>query len=87
MRRTYLRGHNNILQRLLIHTAGFNLGLLLRTLFGVGTPRGLQGNANPLLGSLNWLVVALDEIVRSIAATMRSLIADAPASRPSWRAV
>ena len=86
MRRTYLRGHNNILKRLLIHTAGFNLGLLLRTLFGVGTPRGLQGNANPLLGSLNWLLVALDDVVRSIVATTRSLVAKAPAFRPSWRA-
>ena len=86
MRRTYLRGHNNILKRLLIHTAGFNLGLLLRTLFGVGTPRGLQGNANPLLGSLNWLVVALDEVVQSIVATTRSLVAKAPAFPPSWRA-
>ena len=86
MRRTYLRGHNNILKRLLIHTAGFNLGLLLRTLFGVGTPRGLQGNANPLLGSLNWLVVALDEIVQSIVATTRSLVAKAPAFPLSWRA-
>ena len=86
MRRTYLRGHNNILKRLLIHTAGFNLGLLLRTLFGVGTPRGLQGNANPLLGSLNWLVVALDEVAQSIVATTRSLVAKAPAFRPSWRA-
>lgn len=43
MRRVYLRGHTNIRKRLLIHTAGFNLGLLMRQLIGVGTPRGLQG--------------------------------------------
>ena len=43
MRRVYLRGHTNILKRLLIHTGGFNLGLLMRQLIGVGTPRGLQG--------------------------------------------
>ena len=43
LRRTHLRGHANILKRLLIHTAGFNLGLVMRTLFGIGTPRGLQG--------------------------------------------
>jgi hypothetical protein len=43
MRRVYLRGHTNIRKRLLIHTAGFNLGLLIRRLIGVGTPRGLQG--------------------------------------------
>jgi transposase len=43
MRRTHLRGHENILKRLLIHAGGFNLGLLLRSLLGIGTPRGLQG--------------------------------------------
>jgi hypothetical protein len=43
MRRVHLRGHANIRKRLLIHTAGFNLGLLMRQLIGVGTPRGLQG--------------------------------------------
>lgn len=43
LRRTYLRGHENIRKRLLIHVAGFNLGLLLRKLSGVGTPRSLQG--------------------------------------------
>lgn len=34
MRRTHLRHHENIAQRLLVHIAGFNLGLLMRKLFG-----------------------------------------------------
>jgi len=42
MRRTHLRKHDNILKRLLIHAAGFNLGLILRGLIGFGTARGLQ---------------------------------------------
>jgi transposase len=42
MRRTHVRGHTNILKRLLIHAGGFNLGLLLRALLGVGTPRGFE---------------------------------------------
>jgi transposase len=42
MRRTHLRGHGNILKRLLVHVAGCNLGLWMRTLTGVGTPRGLR---------------------------------------------
>ena len=42
LRRVHLRGHNNILKPLLIHACGLNLGLLMRTLYGVGTPRGLQ---------------------------------------------
>ena len=45
MRRTHLRGRPNILKRLLIHVAGFNLGLLMRRVLGFGTARGLQGLA------------------------------------------
>jgi transposase len=52
MRRTHLRGHTNILKRLLVHIGGFNLGLFMRTLFGIGTPRGLQGRAIALLARL-----------------------------------
>jgi len=42
MRRTHLRGHGNILKRLLVHVAGFNLGLVMRTMFGIGKPRRVQ---------------------------------------------
>jgi transposase len=42
MRRVHLRGRGNIIKRLLIQACSFNLGLLMRTLFGVGTPRSLQ---------------------------------------------
>ena len=42
MRRVHLRGRENILKRLLIHIAGFNLSLVLRLMIGKGTPRGLQ---------------------------------------------
>jgi transposase len=49
MRRTHLRGHRNILKRLLIHVAAFNLSLILRQQLGVGTPRSLQGLRNRLI--------------------------------------
>ena len=39
MRRLFLRGRENILKRLLVHDAGFNLSLLMRASLGVGTPR------------------------------------------------
>ena len=55
MRRTHLRGHANILKRLFVHSGGFNLGLMMRTLIGVGTPRGLQGR----LATLMAVVIAL----------------------------
>jgi len=43
MRRTYLRGRKNILKRILIHVSALNLGLMMRSAFGIGTPRTLQG--------------------------------------------
>lgn len=43
MRRTHLRHHDNIAKRLLIHVGGFNLGLVMRRLTGIGKPRRLQG--------------------------------------------
>jgi transposase len=52
MRRTHLRGHTNILKRLLIHAGGFNLGLVMRHLIGVGTPRGLQGRLAAVMATL-----------------------------------
>ena len=52
MRRTHLRGHTNVLKRLLIHAGGFNLGLVMRQLIGVGTPRGLQGRVGAVLATL-----------------------------------
>ena len=48
MRRVHLRGHPNIRKRLLVHVAGCNLGLLMRHLIGVGTPRSLQGRPEAL---------------------------------------
>lgn len=52
MRRTHLRGHENILKRLLIHAGAFNLGLVMRHELGVGTPRGLQDRGNAVFAVL-----------------------------------
>jgi len=38
MRRTWLRGRENVHKRYLVHVAGYNLGILTCALFGVGTP-------------------------------------------------
>jgi transposase len=62
MRRVYLRGHTNILKRVLIHTGGFNLGLLMRQLIGVGTPRGLQGRVHALMAALLTLFGSLSAL-------------------------
>jgi len=70
MRRTHLRGHTNILKRLLIHAAGFNLGLVMRTSIGVGTPRGLQGALRALLGSLARLTISLRALLDDLTAEL-----------------
>lgn len=49
MRRTWLRGHDNVHKRYLIHVAGFNLGILMRALFGCGTPRAARSGSQALL--------------------------------------
>ena len=52
MRRVHLRGRENILKRLLIQGAAFNLSLILRKIMGVGKPRRLQGLSLPLIRQL-----------------------------------
>ena len=57
LRRVHLRGHANVLQRLLVHLCGLNLRLLMRHLTGVGTPRNLQGRARTCLDALTCALV------------------------------
>ena len=63
MRRVHLRGHTNIRKRLLIHAGGFNLGLLMRQLIGVGTPRGLQGRLIAVAALLFARIRALSDVI------------------------
>src|SRR5690606_19384959 len=44
MRRLHLRGRQNILKRLLVHGAAFNLGLVMRSRHGAGKPRRTKGH-------------------------------------------
>ena len=56
MRRTHLRGRQNILKRQLIHVGAFNLSLVLRKLMGAGTPREWKNRSGVLiLRLLLWL--------------------------------
>ena len=57
MRRVHLRGKDNIAKRALIHAAAFNLSLILRQIFGVGTARQ-AANLATAAGFLFLLLVA-----------------------------
>ena len=83
LRRVHLRGHANVRKRLLVHVCGSNLGLPMRELTGVGTPRRLQGRARALLDALiralsrPWRLVALSGAVRPFDPRDSSWIAPA----------
>jgi transposase len=49
MRRAWLRGRENLHKRYLIHVAGFNLGVLMRAIYGQGTPREAADAAYALI--------------------------------------
>jgi transposase len=52
MRRVHLQHRKNILKRLLIHGAAFNLSLILRKVLGAGTPRGFGDLHRGLLAAI-----------------------------------
>ena len=79
MRRTHLRGHENILKRLLIHVGAFNLSLIFRSLLGSGTPRELRNRESALLLLLLWLFPGPSRLVRPTSSFPRS------ARFHSWR--
>lgn len=64
MRRVHVRGHDNILKRLVIHAAGFNLSLIMRKVHGIGKPRALQG----LRAALFAVLVAVLTLLRWLEA-------------------
>lgn len=74
MRRTHLRGHEKIHKRQLIHAAAANMGLLMRTLLGAGTPRGLAERRG-VIEELNGAGAALHRAAPKTAAAFRTAAA------------
>ena len=62
MRRVYLRGRENVLKRVLLQVGALNLSLVMRQLFGKGTPRGLQDLSSDFL--LSYLGLWLEILSR-----------------------
>lgn len=90
MRRTHLRGHENILKRVLIHAGAFNLGLLIRSMLGVGTPRGLQGRLAAVIAMVlafisatqrRWteITVRVIEAIRGLVTLVSTLVVNSSA--------
>lgn len=83
MRRTHLRGHENILKRLLVHAGAFNLGLLMRKAFGRGTPRGLQGRQFDA-GALEITLGTLLDGLWTLRTRFRRLLQPLPPALPTY---
>ena len=91
LRRMHLRKHDNILKRLLVHNAGFNLGLLMRKTFGVGSPRSLQGRlaalflcfVTLLMRVLAHLMVSIRSVTRAVGEFASPLLR-IPPHRLTW---
>jgi len=81
MRRTHLRGHPNILKRLLVHVAGFNVSLILRRVLSAGTPRGLQDGLKRLAAAF---CAPFGRLYRLLAETARPKTAPAAILTTSW---
>ena len=64
MRRTWLRRRENVHKRYLVNVAGYNFGILMRALFGAGTPREAVNVRFPFL----FLIQAADTITFVIIA-------------------
>jgi hypothetical protein len=74
MRRTWLRGRENVHKRYLIHVAGPNLSILMCRLIGAGTPKEVaaRGRTFPLVGdhALAIFIFTFDEAGRGMLAVI-----------------
>jgi hypothetical protein len=81
MRRVWLKGREKIAKRYLIHTAGFNLGLILRKLTGFGTPRGWADALRALFARQLARARQVGRIILRFALHPRFRTSDAPRER------
>ena len=79
-RRTRLRGRANVAKRYLLQAAGANLALVMRTLYGLGTPRGWADRAQ---AALRALVGSVSVLLRWWSAHLQSMLAFAR-SEAGW---
>ena len=78
MRRAWLRGRQNVHKRYLIHVAGFNLGILMRAMFGQGTPKEAASARRALLflvRSDSTLAIAVISVIDGDTAMLVIIIA------------
>jgi transposase len=89
MRRMYVRGTDNVLKRVLVQAAAFNIGLLLRKLSGWGKPRQAQGRLSGIQALLS-AIFAVHAAYRAVSNSLRrfcSQLFPEIGATPRWRVV
>ena len=84
MRRVHLRGRVNILKRYQVHVAAFNLGIVLRSLIGLGTPRGFQGRKALLANALPLIISSMRDLIRSLLGQLGSFSREPRSTQPLY---
>jgi transposase len=79
-RRTWLRGMEKVQKRYLLAAAAHNIGVLMRKLFQMGTPRGLQKYVDDLFGSARTVYLVCLATWRQIVA-----LAKFQMQRTNWK--
>ena len=85
-RRTWLTGIEDITKRYVIHVAARNLSVVMRKLFGVGTPRALQGGLGALWAAFVLVCAQLtsNRKLRCMSPVFSFSIARTSSNRASW---
>lgn len=89
MRRVYVRGTVNVLKRVLVQAAAFNIGLLLRKLTGWGKPRHAQGRhkAAIALRSALFAIPSAYRVTRSLVTDFAGQTCRGIQALLSWRVI
>lgn len=82
MRRLHLRGQTNILKRYQTHVAAANLGIILRSFIGLGTPRGFQGRKTLLTQALLSFLSSMQRLIHSLLDHLGPLRPQRPLTQP-----
>jgi hypothetical protein len=81
-RRSWIRGLVEVSKRYLLQVAAHNLGLILRKLFGLGTPRGWGSASNALLALAELLFALIRHSWKALVAAAQRAIRISAAPRP-----
>lgn len=82
-RRTWVRGVVNVSKSHLMRAAACDLGIIMLALFGVGTPRTLQGAMGLLFATLLWLLWRRSSLVQGFRAPGKIYGARASSTSPT----